>query len=85
MAAGYLPEPGKTVSGGTHDGLQIGPCLEPCEHTDCAAVRRDADSECPYCGEAIGYEIGFFDITEDSTDGSRLLAHSRCVYATEGR
>ena len=33
----------------------IGPCLHPCTHTDCAENRRIASTVCPGCKECIGY------------------------------
>lgn len=73
MAAGYLPEPGKTLP----DGQQLGPCVEKCDHPYCRALRADAESFCTICGEPIGYETGFFRGL--GTD----LDHARCVYAAE--
>jgi hypothetical protein len=62
MAAGTLPKPG------TH----AGPCLGVCEHTDCAATRRDAESPCSICGKPIGYDRRFYH------DESGLV-HAVCV------
>jgi hypothetical protein len=69
MAAGYLPAPGKIVR-----GEEVGPCVDPCEHRDCADTRRMAEMICPHCGEQIGYEIGFYQ------DGTwTTLEHALCV------
>lgn len=32
-----------------------GPCVEPCEHTDCAQARTDAATPCHRCGQPNGY------------------------------
>jgi len=70
MAAGYLPAPGKR----NQFNEEIGPCVEPCEHTDCAATRRMAKTICPHCGKPIGYETGFYQ------DGTwTRLEHSACA------
>ena len=54
MAYSRLPKPGKIVR-----GVEIGPCKESCDHEDCQATRDQANSECPVCGEKIGYETAF--------------------------
>lgn len=64
MAVGYLPEP----------GTQYGPCQDDCAHTDCAATRRQAEQQCPHCGELINYERGFYN-----TDAG--LVHASCEHA----
>jgi len=73
MAAGYLPSPGKVVS-----GQEIGPCVSPCKHTDCAETRRQAESHCPYCKKAIGYETAHYTVGRDD-DGLVILAHAVCL------
>ena len=50
MAAGMLSAP----------GTQYGPCKEKCRHTDCAALRKTAESNCTICNKAIGYENAFY-------------------------
>lgn len=37
-------------------GTEVGPCEEPCQHTDCAASRRQAAEPCEWCGEPIGFD-----------------------------
>ena len=61
MAAGRLPRPGTTY----------GPCVETCEHRDCAATRRDAEKSCTICDEPISYDRGFYRDDEG-------LVHSIC-------
>jgi hypothetical protein len=68
MAASTLPEPGKIVR-----GEEIGPCIEPCEHTDCAATRRMAETHCSICGQVIGYETLFYDIGQRKPMVSKTL------------
>ena len=54
-------------------GSDVGPCLEKCEHIDCARIRRDATTECSVCGHPIGYEIPY---VADAICG---IAHYGCV------
>ncbi len=68
MAAAYLPAP----------GTEFGPCEEECEHTDCAAVRRNATAPCTICTEPIGYETGHF-LTDNRLSSGRTYSHSRCA------
>ncbi len=64
MAAGTISKPGD----------QYGPCLdESCEHTDCAASRKQAATRCNICGEAIGYERLFYQ-----RDNWTILEHAPC-------
>lgn len=73
MAAGRLPKPGS----------EYGPCVERCEHRDCAANRAQAQSPCRICGEPIGYERPFF---QESDSGQPLvLAHALCALDEEAR
>lgn len=64
MAIGYLPEP----------GTKYGPCLDPCEHVDCAATRRDLERPCAKCGEPIGLR-GYYV----SDDSGRGMEHAVCL------
>lgn len=56
-------------------GTEFGECAEPCEHTDCASIRRMKASPCTYCGEPIGtrrfYRHG---------EGWDELDHEACAY-----
>jgi hypothetical protein len=61
MAAGTLPKPGTTY----------GPCDKPCEHRDCAATRRMAETICADGDGLIGYDRPFYQ-----TD--RGLVHAYC-------
>lgn len=63
MAASRLPSPGS----------EFGPCLDECQHRDCAETRKMAAEVCHYCGETIGYERGFFKTDEG-------LVHSACLH-----
>jgi hypothetical protein len=42
-------------------GTEFGPCAEQCKHSDCALSRRQAETICPGCKEAIGYERAFVE------------------------
>lgn len=64
MAAGRLPAP----------GTEFGPCLEPCQHNDCAATRADAAAICRFCSKEIGYDRRFY-IDSDT----RSLVHADCL------
>lgn len=72
MASSALPEPGKIVR-----GEEIGPCVEPCEHRDCAETRRMAESICSICGQEIGYETRFY--REPDQDSPNKLVHAICL------
>jgi hypothetical protein len=67
MAAARLPKP----------GTEFGPCVDPCEHIDCAATRADADSLCHYCDGPIGYEERYY------RDQSGALVHAICLEQAE--
>jgi hypothetical protein len=41
-------------------GSTWGPCLEPCDHYDCAANRYTAAQPCAACGEPIGFDTPYF-------------------------
>jgi len=63
MAAGTIAAP----------GTDAGPCRnEECGHEDCDATRAMADSKCPYCHEAVGYDRRFYQL-----DG-KILVHAFC-------
>jgi len=62
MAPGLLAPPGQPA----------GPCIEPCQHRDCAATRQMAETVCHYCGKPIGYDRGFYD-------HEHQLVHSACL------
>lgn len=68
MASSALPEP----------GTEYGPCLEACEHRDCAATRRDAAELCTICEKPIGYGRHHYSDGEQRADGSRPLVHAVC-------
>jgi hypothetical protein len=65
-----IPKPGQKNS----QGEEIGPCIEPCKHTDCAASRKDAETICGLCGEPIGYDTPVYFGAE------RKHEHARCVW-----
>lgn len=66
MAASTLPKP----------GTKHGPCVDICEHRDCASLRRDAGSPCTVCHRGIGFATPFY------RDGERL-AHAACLEDSE--
>ena len=51
MAAGQIAAPGAAA----------GPCVQDCEHRDCALTRAMAESICRLCGDAIGYDTRFYE------------------------
>jgi len=72
MAAGILPLP----------GTKIGPCKEECKHKDCAHTRQIAESICPECQKAIGYETRFYNLRKGelvSNSDFEGYAHADCV------
>lgn len=75
MAAGSLPAP----------GTEYGPCVEACEHRDCAATRRMLEAPCRICGEPIGHERRFYDETDRDTAPAQLvLVHAVCLWQQDG-
>ena len=68
MAAGALPAPGKIVR-----GIEIGPCVESCAHTDCKQTRTQASALCTTCGKPIGYETLFYQHPD------RMLENASCA------
>lgn len=72
MAAGFVSPPGS----------QYGPCPEEsdCAHRDCDASRRTARACCLACGEAIGYDTGYFQIYAEVGDAFKGYEHSLCAY-----
>lgn len=62
MAAGVLSKP----------GTQYGPCEVDCKHIDCAATRKQAETDCAKCALVIGYETRFYRLP----DGA--LVHAEC-------
>jgi hypothetical protein len=67
MAAGHLSRPDTTT----------GPCVDPCQHTDCAATRRMADCRCRLCRTAIG------DETWLSQEESGGFVHATCLLTAQ--
>jgi hypothetical protein len=67
MAAGTLSAPGS----------RYGPCLEPCQHKDCAHTRAMASQLCITCGKPIGYEVAFFNA---GAGDWKSLQHEECLY-----
>lgn len=70
MAAGTLPVPGS----------QYGPCLEVCEHRDCAQTRQMAATLCVDCSQPIGYDRAFYQRSDDW----RFLVHAYCAEVERG-
>lgn len=75
MAWGLLPTPGKIIN-----GIEVGPCVEPCAHRDCAETRRQAATACRLCGEPVGYETPFYRADEPGA-----LEHVACAETAAGR
>ncbi len=53
-------------------GTKLGPCSAACEHRDCKANRETAESICPFCNKAVGYETEFEYIAQGSTAGQHF-------------
>lgn len=61
-------------------GTEYGPCLEDCQHIDCAATREKAAVICPDCREPIGYDRPFYlDVGEHDDADWTKLAHATCM------
>ena len=76
MAAGTLPKPGLRVRRGGR-WVEIGPCVGPCEHKDCAQTRAMAESRCRLCGVKIGYEVRFY--RDPDADSPAVIVHADCL------
>lgn len=72
MAAAYIPA----------EGSEVGPCVESCEHTDCAATRALSKKICDFCKQPIGFDSYYYE-----TDTKNDVAHRLCyeVAIAEGR
>lgn len=65
MAPGTLPLPGSEYL-----------CAGPCNHIDCAQIRKTAAADCSICKTPIGYGVAFYD------DQKRGLCHAICLEVT---
>lgn len=65
MAAGRFAEP----------GTDLGPCPEPCHHTDCEWIRKSAESLCRFCNKPIGYDVRFYT----DPDNDKNFVHALCI------
>lgn len=56
-------------------------CLEPCDHTDCAAMRRDwiENGKCKICGEQIEAGDKFYYQEVGSTDKTHFACELMAV------
>lgn len=59
-------------------GTEFGECAEPCNHTDCAEIRRMKTLPCTLCEEPIGTRRFY---QHDSTGRWDKLDHEVCVLA----
>lgn len=76
MAAISVPEPGSEVK--TRTGWKkVGPCRPTCDHIDCLANRKAAESKCHLCGWMIGYDVAFY-ILADNPDEPKGNVHALC-------
>lgn len=69
-------------------GTDLGPCEGVCEHTDCAANRREANASCAICSKPIGYETRFYQIERDDClkwYGNRLSPFGTVLENTIGK
>ena len=55
-------------------GTALGPCEPSCTHTDCFALRLDAEQLCSYCERPIGYGRNYA-----KEMGGERLAHHSCL------
>lgn len=55
-------------------------CLEPCQHTDCAALRRDfiENADCKICGEPIKAGDKFYYVEQDHAPRKQDKVHFVC-------
>lgn len=69
MAAGMWHEPGTTY----------GPCAGECQHIDCAATRRAAESPCSLCHDPVGYGRRFYIDPDGGTPQDGPYVHAGCL------
>jgi hypothetical protein len=69
VAAGRIPKPGTAV----------GPCIDECTHTDCAATREQADALCKACRKVIGYDVRYYRVDQRDGFNSAGYAHAACI------
>jgi hypothetical protein len=67
MAAGRLPKP----------GTEFGPCVEDCNHIDCAETRSMVAVICGHCQKSIGYETRFYKTNNHGEPTA--LVHANCL------
>ena len=60
-------------------GTKYGAC-ERCRHAECAAARKIARAKCNYCGKAIGFEVQYYDLWDESGKVGGY-AHRECIGA----
>ena len=60
-------------------GTETGPCVEPCNHTDCAATRQQAAALCGLCNQPISYDTPFYADPNHPTTG---WVHRTCLLAS---
>ena len=77
MAASSLNKP----------GAKHGPCSEPCEHLDYAALRETAACVCRFCDQPIRYERLYYDEWYDQPVELKqnkgryaFFVHAECLY-----
>lgn len=63
-----LPKPGQVVR-----GVEVGPCVKPCDHRDCEHTRQQAAAPCVHCGKPIGYGAPMYLLPDD-----KGLSHADC-------
>jgi hypothetical protein len=63
-------------------GSDGGPCVDGCDHIDCAAMRLTASARCCYCGGHIGYDVPFYQDPERANAGAGRwrFSHARCLW-----
>jgi len=59
-------------------GTKYGPCVNKCDHKDCAESRADAAAPCVICGEPIGYDVDFY--TDGILGAARTCKHASCAF-----
>jgi hypothetical protein len=70
MASVTIPKP----------GTRLGPCLEYCQHKDCADHRKSAGALCVFCRKPIGYNV---PMAYHALDGAE--AHWACIEENQER
>jgi len=62
-------------------GSKYGPCEEPCQHQDCAAIRQLGFSQCRVCGQQLEAGEAFYFCQGDACGACELGENTHPFHA----